>query len=342
MQLTNGAIKAGAKPPPMSAKPAEAAKGKEPLDLDTLDLSDFAVAVFERKGANLRPSQKDAAVTGFLAETTELHKLGVTYETEFLARGHQALYELLASMYSLALRIESSAHAGLVVEAIRKDLKEAHGLTIQSNSTPMAAVVRYVVRSDKAAASRYTKVLQVAREEDLSATELPDYITRRGGISAVQDTESKALAKKTGDKSSKERTALIREFFELSGISSKEDFKFTGTVVVHNDEKKTAAEASSFCVFVAHHVGGDDYKMIMANDLGKAYEDNLIKYLGREMPSDLHTIERGARNFKRKLSMGESQPISLREAMQRQLKEPLKHQQVEVIEVEAVVGDGKS
>ena len=199
MQLTNGAIKAGAKPPPMSAKPAEAAKGKEPLDLDTLDLSDFAVAVFERKGANLRPSQKDAAVTGFLAETTELHKLGVTYETEFLARGHQALYELLASMYSLALRIESSAHAGLVVEAIRKDLKEAHGLTIQSNSTPMAAVVRYVVRSDKAAASRYTKVLQVAREEDLSATELPDYITRRGGISAVQDTESKALAKKTGD-----------------------------------------------------------------------------------------------------------------------------------------------
>ena len=118
---------------------AQAAKGKEPLDLDTLDLSDFAVAVFERKGANLRPSQKDAAVTGFLAETTELHKLGVTYETEFLARGHQALYELLASMYSLALRIESSAHAGLVVEAIRKDLKEAHGLTIQSNSTPMAA-----------------------------------------------------------------------------------------------------------------------------------------------------------------------------------------------------------
>ena len=331
MQLTNGAIKAGAKPPPMSAKPAEAAKGKEPLDLDTLDLSDFAVAVFERKGANLRPSQKDAAVTGFLAETTELHKLGVTYETEFLARGHQALYELLASMYSLALRI-----------AIRKDLKEAHGLTIQSNSTPMAAVVRYVVRSDKAAASRYTKVLQVAREEDLSATELPDYITRRGGISAVQDTESKALAKKTGDKSSKERTALIREFFELSGMSSKEDFKFTGTVVVHNDEKKTAAEASSFCVFVAHHVGGDDYKMIMANDLGKAYEDNLIKYLGREMPSDLHTIERGVRNFKRKLSMDESQPLSLREAMQRQLKEPLKHQQVEVIEMDAAVEDDKA
>ena len=126
-------------------------------------------------------------------------------------------------------------------------------------------------------------------------------------------------------------------------MSSKEDFKFNGTVVVHNDEKKTAAETSSSCVFVAYHVGGDDYKLIMANDLGKAYEDNVIKYLSRAMPSDLHTIERGGvRNFKRKLSMDESQPISLREAMQRQLKEPLKHQQVEVIEVEAVVGDGKS
>ncbi len=126
-------------------------------------------------------------------------------------------------------------------------------------------------------------------------------------------------------------------------MSSKEDFKFNGTVVVHNDEKKTAAETSSSCVFVAHHVSGDDYKLIMANDLSKAYEDNVIKYLSRAMLSDLHAIERGGvRNFKRKLSMDESQPISLREAMQRQLKEPLKHQQVEVIEVEAVVGDGKA
>ena len=60
------------------------------------------------------------------------------------------------------------------------------------------------------------------------------------------------------------------------------------------------------------------------------------------LPNDPYVLERGLRNFKRKLSMDESQPLSLREAMQRQLKEPLKHQQVEVIEVEAVVGDGKS
>ena len=48
------------------------------------------------------------------------------------------------------------------------------------------------------------------------------------------------------------------------------------------------------------------------------------------------------RNFKRKLSMDESQPLSLREAMQRQLKEPLKHQQVEVIEMDAAVEDDKA
>jgi hypothetical protein len=43
--------------------------------------------------------------------------------------------------------------------------------------------------------------------------------------------ESVALAKKTGDKSSKERTALIREFFQLMGMTSTSNFQFSGECV---------------------------------------------------------------------------------------------------------------
>jgi len=49
--------------------------------------------------------------------------------------------------------------------AIRIELKDNHSIKILTNSTPISAMVRYVIRSDKANASRYVKVLTVAREE---------------------------------------------------------------------------------------------------------------------------------------------------------------------------------
>jgi hypothetical protein len=196
-------------------------------------------------------------------------------------------------------------------------------------------MVKYVIRTDSSAASRYVKVLNVAREENISVVDLPPYITRRGGVSQAQELESLALAKKTGDKSSKERTVLIREFFKLMGETSKSNFQFSGDVNVHSEPKENETESSSFCVFVAHHVSGDQYKMISANDLGKAWEDNLVKYLGKSMPSNLYLLERGIRNYKRSISMDTTQPESLRKEMERQLAIPMKYKQNEVIEMDA-------
>jgi hypothetical protein len=156
-------------------------------------------------------------------------------------------------------------------------------------------------------------------------------------VSQIQDIESVALAKKSGDKSSKERTALIREFFSLMGASSSTDFSYAGDVVTHEDEKEGEkdVEASSFCVFVAHHVSGDKYKIISANDLGKTYEDTLVKYLGKSMPNNLNVLEHGIRNYKKRIANDSTQPESLRKEMQRQLGAPLKYQPVQVIDVDA-------
>ena len=337
MQLTNGAITKSAAPVPPSALASQlAVQELEGVDLETFDLSAFVISAVV-KDKSLKLSAKDAKtmeVQRFLAESQELFKLGEKFEVEVVQRGHQALYALLASVYSLALRIEESPVKDKILEAIRVELRDKHDIKIQANSTPIAAMVRYVVRTDKANASRYTKVLSVAREENLSVVDLPAYITRRGGVSQTQETESVALAKKTGDKSTKERTALIREFFSLLGVASKLEFQFEGDVIVHNEDKETAAETSSFCVFVAHHVNGDKYKMISANDLGKSWEDNLVKYLGKSMPNNLYLLEKGIRNYKRRLALDTSQPESLRKELERQLTVPMKYRQTDVIEMD--------
>ena len=332
MQLTNGALKKSATPPPIASQlPVDELEG---VDLETFDLSAF-VSTGKTKDKNavavLAPE-----VMNFVKESEELFKLGEKFELEVVQRGHQSLYELLASIYGLALRIEESSPKAKILEAIRKDMKDNHDISVKANSTPINVMVKYVIRTDKPAATRYAKVLDVARKENVSVVDLPSYITRRGGVAQAQEVESVALAKKAGDKSTKERTVLLREFFKLMGETSKNNFQFGGDVIVHTEPKEDEKDASTFCVFVAHHVSGDQYKMISANDLGKSWEDNLVKYLGKAMPNNLYLLERGIRNYKRAIANDPTQPQSLRQDMERQLAIPMKYKQSEVIEMDDV------
>jgi hypothetical protein len=332
MQLTNGALKKSATPPPIASQlPVDELEG---VDLETFDLSAF-VSTGKTKDKNavavLAPE-----VMNFVKESEELFKLGEKFELEVVQRGHQSLYELLASIYGLALRIEESSQKDKILEAIRKDMKDNHDISVKANSTPINVMVKYVIRTDKPAATRYAKVLDVARKENVSVVDLPSYITRRGGVAHAQEVESVALAKKAGDKSTKERTVLLREFFNLMGVTSKNNFQFSGDVIVHTEPKEDEKDASTFCVFVAHHVSGDQYKMISANDLGKSWEDNLVKYLGKGMPNNLYLLERGIRNYKRAIANDPTQPQSLRQDMERQLAIPMKYKQSEVIEMDDV------
>ncbi len=332
MQLTNGALKKSATPPPIAGQlPVDELEG---VDLETFDLSAF-VSTGKTKDKNavavLAPE-----VMNFVKESEELFKLGEKFELEVVQRGHQSLYELLASIYGLALRIEESSQKDKILEAIRKDMKDNHDISVKANSTPINVMVKYVIRTDKPAATRYAKVLDVARKENVSVVDLPSYITRRGGVAQAQEVESVALAKKAGDKSTKERTVLLREFFNLMGVTSKNNFQFSGDVIVHTEPKEDEKDASTFCVFVAHHVSGDQYKMISANDLGKSWEDNLVKYLGKGMPNNLYLLERGIRNYKRAIANDPTQPQSLRQDMERQLAIPMKYKQSEVIEMDDV------
>jgi hypothetical protein len=332
MQLTNGAIKATPQQPPMNPSSMDDFDG---VDLDTFDLTAFVTPAQSatKVGQSSSKYTKLPEVEKFLAESTELLKMGETFEIEVVERGHKALYDLLASIYDFSLRIEQNEYKDKILDAIRTDLKESRQLTLKTNSNAITVMVRYVIRSDKPTISKYTKVLTLAQKANLEPADLPEFITSQGGIAQLLNSGS------TGgvDKNSKERTALIRELFQVMGMSSKQDFEFDGNVVMHSEDKEgssTKAEDSSFCVFVAQHVTDNKYKFISANELGKAFEDTLVKYLGKAMPNDLMVLEYGVRNLKKKISLDASQPESLRREMEKQLAAPMKHKKTAVIEAE--------
>lgn len=346
MQLTNGALKEAMKNPGIALGVKGNIITEDPTDeeLETLDLSTFMVPALSSKNSQIKPSdktKKEEEAGRFLKEGEDLSLLNTKYEQEVVARGHQSLYEVLASIYSLALRIEESTAKEQILDLMRSTLKDKHDIKVSAKASAIGTLVKYVVRADKMTASRYGKVLEVAREENLSVQELPAYITRRGGVSQIQETESKHLAKKEGSKSSKERLALIREYFVLQGWASKNRMTYDGEVIVHNEEKDTKAETSSFCFFMADYVNDNEYKIISLHDLGKSFEDNIVKFLGKNFPSDLHILETGIRNFKRKIAMDESLPEQLRENMKAQLKTPAKYARHAVIDVDATETSGE-
>ncbi len=146
MQLTNGAIKVGVQPPPLNPTAVEEYEG---VDLNTFDLSAFAkpAKVRTASAAGTDVLSNNPEVQKFLTEGAELFKLGERYEVEIVQRGHNALYELLASIYDFSMRIENSSFKEKILTEIRKDLKDNHSITIKSNTPAINTMVKYMVRA---------------------------------------------------------------------------------------------------------------------------------------------------------------------------------------------------
>ena len=127
MQLSNGALKKSATPTPLANQlPADELEG---VDIETFDLSAFVSTSIKEKTAVAVVTPE---IANFVKESEELYKLGEKFEQEVVQRGHQALYELLGSIYGLALRIEESPQSEKILEAIRKDLKDNHEISVKT------------------------------------------------------------------------------------------------------------------------------------------------------------------------------------------------------------------
>lgn len=283
------------------------------IDAEVLDIANL-FSIGAKNGLEIRPSDKkeqDKEVIDALKAGDALSVKNELYHKEYVVRGNQALYELLADIYALALKINMSVSKANILEAMRKKLKD-RDIKTQFNTPAMTTVIKYVVGSDRATASNYSRVLSVAMEENLAPNELAAYISRRGGISQIHGLEATIEAKKLGEKENKERLDILREYYSLSRFTSTEKFTFGGETLQHNSEKQGAAETSTFCFFMATY---DDAKkehtIISAHDLGKTYEDAFLRTLFKDATSDLRLLRKGLRRFEEQLVKDINSPEGL-------------------------------
>ena len=289
------------------------------------------------KGMIVRPSDKvvmDKEIDKYLKAGDALSVKNELYHKEYVVRGNQALYELLAGIYSLALQINMSASRVNILEAMRNKLKD-RDIKTQYTTPAMTTIVKYVVGADRATAANYSRVLTIAMDENLSPDELAAYISRRGGISQIHGTEAKDAAKKLGEKENKERMDILRDYFQLQRWVTPHKFKYEGEVIEHNSDKQTAKETATFCFFMTVYDDiKDEYYIINANDLGKTYEDALLRVLFKDAPNDLNRLRKGLRKYEEQLIADKSVPEGLAERLKKQ-HEQQDFEQAKLIEAQA-------
>ena len=127
----------------MTVKVAEAAND-ESMDFNN-------VFTFKMKQLNnLRPSDKDeldSEVKQVLTACDLLAEKNKKYHEDYVVRGTQALYGLLADIYAMGMKINLSYSKDNILDAMRRKLNE-RGIRTNFNTPLMTTVIKYVVGAD--------------------------------------------------------------------------------------------------------------------------------------------------------------------------------------------------
>ncbi len=251
--------------------------------------------------ANPRATPREKEVKAVLADVGVLAQKSKDYESDFVARGNQVLYELLAGIYEVVCRIEQSDFRHEILHEIRKELK-SRDIKVQTNTPDITVVVKSILGADRKRATNYARVLKIAQIERIPIAELKDYISRRGGIGQIHDTEASLEATKLGNQCSKERLRLLRELHWYQQWEEPFEITYEKPLLIHNPERKGGAESASFCFFLAVY---DDtknvHRIISAHDFGRTYEDCVLRFITKTATNDIERIRQGVETYKRNL-----------------------------------------
>ena len=214
----------------LEPKPAKPEVVPEPTDMSTMDPMEFGLMMTKVMGGSKksRPadrSSNDIQVDLLLSQADRLAQLNDQYTEAFVVKGNKALYELLTAIYSYALQIDQSALREHILQRMRQTLEDEHKQKTQGNTHWMTTVLRFILPRDRQTAFNYSRVLQVAYDEDLTPEELPGYIKEAGGITKITQTKEQKVEaeqkKQIREKSNKIARGLLLAEGKVSDIKVK-------------------------------------------------------------------------------------------------------------------------
>lgn len=154
----------------------------------------------KQNAAKLRPNaliERDQEIASILETVRQLEHDHTSYNDQFITRGNQTLYAILAKIYALAIQITHSDNCESILAKLRNALSLQKKIKTQKNTCAMTMIVRWVVGGSRQAAHTYSKALNAAYNDNIAAEELAAYFTKCGGINNAVKKNNIQLSEKS-------------------------------------------------------------------------------------------------------------------------------------------------
>jgi len=206
------------------------------------------------------------------------------YVETYVVRGTKELYALLGAIYSYALQINESPLRDHILQRMREILQDVHEIKTQANTPWLTTVLRFIIPTDRQTAYNYSKVLQVAQEENLAAAELPNYIKERGGIAKITSTKDDAAEKKAVKKHKEDKTLMLRKILLANAKGSETVLQVPEKYVLNTVEgdKKAGTFEYAICVKTADN----ERRVVRFVQVPEALEKQLLTVVAESTVSD--------------------------------------------------------
>jgi len=234
-----------------------------------------------------RPSDKganDLQVDIILGQAQNLTKMNDQYVDTYVVRGTKELYALLGAIYSYALQINESPLRNAILERMRERLEQDHDIKSQANTPWMTTVLRFIIPTDRQTAYNYSKVLQVAHDENLAATELPGYIKDRGGIAKITGTKEEAELAKANQEHKAAKTQMLRKILLANAKASGTVVQVPSQFVLNTVGEGKKAGTFEFAICV--NPSGEERRVVRFVRLPEGLENQLLALVAENTMSD--------------------------------------------------------
>jgi Rod binding domain-containing protein len=234
-----------------------------------------------------RPSDKSAnevQVDMILGQAQNLAKMNDQYVETYVVRGTKELYALLGAIYSYALQINESVLKDHILQRMRDRLESEHDIKTQANTPWLTTVLRFILPTDRQTAYTYSKVLQVAHDENLAAQELPNYIKERGGIAKITATKEDAEAAKAVKTHKEAKTQMLRKILLANAKAANTVVQVDDKFVLNTVEEGKKEGTFEFAVCV--NPIGQERRVVRFIKLNEAMETQILNMVAEASVSD--------------------------------------------------------
>jgi hypothetical protein len=219
-----------------------------------------------------------------LGQAQNLAKMNDQYEETYVVRGTKELYALLGAIYSYALQINESVLKDHILQRMRDRLESEHDVKTQANTPWLTTVLRFILPTDRQTAYTYSKVLQVAHDENLAAQELPNYIKERGGIAKITATKEDAEAAKAVKTHKEAKTQMLRKILLANAKQAQTVVQVDDRFVLNTVEEGKKEGTFEFAVCV--NPMGQERRVVRFIKLNEAMEAQILNMVAEATVSD--------------------------------------------------------